>query len=283
VSSGAGAKCGLAQGSTLEKQVSDKPLLPHAPFAHIGMGRHRVLPGVETARNAGMIESLGKWPTRAIQTIATKIRWGRFAPPNSNCFTCSETMQPTSMTLLDRLKEQRGHEDWTRFIEIYEPFIRRFIRMDATLAADEDDVCQEVMRKIVSYLPRFQRAREGSFRTWLKTITINEVSGYWRQKMRQRNVGAGTTNLIIESLMDPTNPLSEEWDREHGQHILRRLQELVEPEFSPTTWRAFQLRVLEERPSDEVAAALQITRNAVDIAKSRVLARLRRESAGFLD
>jgi RNA polymerase sigma-70 factor, ECF subfamily len=192
-------------------------------------------------------------------------------------------MGPTSLSLLDRLQQQRRPEDWTRFIELYEPFIRRFIRMDARLAADADDVCQEVMRKIVSHLSHFQRSCEGSLLCWLKTVTVNEVSAYWRQKMRQRNVGGGTNNLLIESLMDPTNSLSEEWDREHGRHILRRLQELIEPEFSPATWRAFQLRVLEERPSDEVAATLQITRNAVDIAKSRVLARLRRESAGFLD
>ncbi len=192
-------------------------------------------------------------------------------------------MEPTSLTLLDRLKQQRRPEDWTRFVELYEPFIRRFIRMDAKLAADVDDVCQEVMRKIVSHLRHFERNREGSLRCWLKTITVNEVSAYWRQKLRKGKVSAPANDLMIESLADPTNVLSEQWDREHGGHILRRLQELVEPEFTPITWRAFQLRVLEERPSQDVAAMLQISRNAVDIAKSRVLARLRREAAGFLD
>jgi RNA polymerase sigma-70 factor (ECF subfamily) len=192
-------------------------------------------------------------------------------------------MEPTSLTLLDRLQQQRRPEDWTRFVELYEPFIRRFIRMDAKLAADADDVCQEVMRKIVSHLRQFERNREGSLRCWLKTITVNEVSAYWRQKLRKSTVGAPANDLMIESLSDPTNALSELWDREHGRHILRRLQELVEPEFTPLTWRAFQLRVLEERPSQEVASILQISRNAVDIAKSRVLARLRREAAGFLD
>jgi hypothetical protein len=71
-------------------------------------------------------------------------------------------MGPTSLTLLDRLQQQQRPEDWTRFVELYEPFIRRFIRMDAKLAADADDVCQEVMRKIVSHLRHFERNREGS-------------------------------------------------------------------------------------------------------------------------
>lgn len=192
-------------------------------------------------------------------------------------------MRPTSLSLLDRLQQRAHHEDWARFVDIYEPFIRRFIRLDARSSADADDVCQEVMRKIISHLSRFRRSREGSFRCWLKTITVNEVNDYWRRKVRERKVNAGTDNLITESLTDPRNSLSDEWDREHGRHVLRRIQELIEPEFTRTTWRAFQLRVLEDRLPEDVAATLQISRNAVDIAKSRVLARLRREAAGFLD
>ncbi len=192
-------------------------------------------------------------------------------------------MGPTSLSLLDRLQQRPHHEDWARFVDVYEPFIRRFIRLDARLSADADDVCQEVMRKIISHLSRFQRGREGSFRCWLKTITVNEVNDYWRRKTRERIVNAGVDNLMVDALADPADSLSEEWDREHGRHVLRRLQELVEREFAPTTWRAFHLRVIEQRSSAEVAATLGISRNAVDIAKSRVLSRLRREAAGFLD
>jgi RNA polymerase sigma-70 factor, ECF subfamily len=192
-------------------------------------------------------------------------------------------MEPTSISLIDRLQQERRHDDWTRFVELYQPFIRRFIKLDATLSADAEDVCQEVMRKIVSHLPDFKRIRDGSFRCWLKTITVNEVRYYWRRRLRGRKSDVVSQRIPLESLADPTDSLSQEWDREHGLHVLGRLQKLVEPEFSPTTWRAFQLRVLEEKASDEVASMLQITRNAVDIAKSRVLARLRKEAIGFLD
>jgi RNA polymerase sigma-70 factor (ECF subfamily) len=192
-------------------------------------------------------------------------------------------MELTSLSLLDRLQTNQSQQDWFRFVEVYEPFIRRFIRIDPRLAADVDDVCQEVMRKIISYLPRFERGRNGSFRTWLKTVTVNEVNSYWRRKFRDANRNSPMDALRIESLADPSNGLSKEWDREHGRHVLRRLQELVKSEFAPTTWRAFELRVIEERSSAEVAAVMGISRNAVDIAKSRVLARLRREAAGLLE
>jgi RNA polymerase sigma-70 factor (ECF subfamily) len=58
---------------------------------------------------------------------------------------------------------------------------------------------------------------------------------------------------------------------------------LLEPEFEPTTWRAFRALVLEGRPTGEVAAELGITSNAVRIAKSRVLSRFRREAEGLIE
>jgi DNA-directed RNA polymerase specialized sigma24 family protein len=46
---------------------------------------------------------------------------------------------------------------------------------------------------------------------------------------------------------------------------------------SPTTWRAFQLHVLEERPAREVAAELGIPQGDVYVHASRVRKHLRRE------
>src|SRR5262249_10760652 len=65
--------------------------------------------------------------------------------------------------------------------------------------------------------------------------------------------------------------------------VIRRLLELIEPDFEASTWSAFRLLVLEERPTPEVAATLGLTPNAVRIARSRVPARLRKEAEGPID
>jgi RNA polymerase sigma-70 factor (ECF subfamily) len=65
--------------------------------------------------------------------------------------------------------------------------------------------------------------------------------------------------------------------------VVRRLLELLEPEFEPATWRAFRMVVLNGKPTREAAAALTLAPNAVRIAKSRVLARFRRAIDGLLD
>lgn len=193
------------------------------------------------------------------------------------------TMGLTSISLLDRLRREPVHEDWTRFVALYQPFIERFIRLDPALSADAQDICQEVMTKLVEHLPRFRRERDGSFRAWLKTITVNEVNHYWRRRNRGRNIGGDEGQVLGAALRDPRNELNQLWEREYCGHVLRRLQELVEPEFSSTTWRAFCLRVLEEKSTEEAATTLGISKNAVDIAKSRVLARLREEAAELIE
>ncbi len=58
---------------------------------------------------------------------------------------------------------------------------------------------------------------------------------------------------------------------------------LAEPEFEAKTWQAFRLQVFEEARPKLVAAQLGMTVNAVLIAKSRVLKRLRELSRGLID
>ena len=50
-----------------------------------------------------------------------------------------------------------------------------------------------------------------------------------------------------------------------------------------TTWAAFRRTAVDGRPAAEVAVELGLTPNAVHVARSRVLVRLRAEAAGFLD
>jgi RNA polymerase sigma-70 factor (ECF subfamily) len=140
-----------------------------------------------------------------------------------------------------------------------------------------------VFAKVAQHLPRFRRQRDGSFRTWLKTLTANQVSLFWRKRQSRQKIGKPGAQPLLEALCDPDNDLSRAWDREYDHYLICRLQAIVRSEFSETTWRAFTLRVLEEKTSAEVAADLGLSKNAVDIAKSRVLSRLRQEAAGLLD
>ena len=195
-------------------------------------------------------------------------------------------MADTSLSLLDRLRESPDDGSWQRLVEIYTPLIRGWLRRQSALEQDADDLVQEVLQVVLRKLPEFKRQRrDGSFRSWLRAITVNCLRDHWRSATRRRDRGAGDTQVdqLLDQLADPHSGLSRQWDQEHDRHVAARLLKLIEPHFQPATWRAFERVALDGVSPDAAAAELGISVNAVFIAKSRVLTRLRQESRGLLD
>jgi hypothetical protein len=65
--------------------------------------------------------------------------------------------------------------------------------------------------------------------------------------------------------------------------LVHRACEAIRPEFAERTWEAFVRFKTRAEPIDAVCAAAGMTPQAVYAACSRVLMRLRRVVAGFLD
>lgn len=189
----------------------------------------------------------------------------------------------TCPSLLDRLKES-DDDAWRRFVAIYSPLIRGWLERRGVGSADADDLSQDVMAVVVRRVPEFHRERLGSFRAWLRAITANQLQSFWkRRRLRAPGAGGDAFLAIAEQLADPSSGLSHCWDREYNTHLTRLLLESVRPRFREGTWAAFQGLVLEGKPAAEVAEALGMTVNAVQVAKSRVLSVLRAEGEGLLD
>ncbi len=72
------------------------------------------------------------------------------------------------------------------------------------------------------------------------------------------------------------------WNQEHDRHVMRRLLELAEPSFAPSTWQAFRRQVIGGVAAAKVAVELGISLHSVYAAKSRVLNRLRQEADGLV-
>jgi RNA polymerase sigma-70 factor (ECF subfamily) len=191
----------------------------------------------------------------------------------------------TSLSLLQRLRMQPGDADWGRFMGVYEPLLRSWLRRKEVLGHDSDDLVQNVLAVVVRRMGEFEHnGRTGAFRAWLRTITLNCLREHWRNlKASPAGVGGSEIQTLIAQLQDPQSQLSRLWDEEHDRQVMRQLLEQMRSEFEPRTWQAFERFALQSRPAAEVAQELGISANAVFIAKSRVLARLRQESEGLLD
>ena len=73
------------------------------------------------------------------------------------------------------------------------------------------------------------------------------------------------------------------WNEAYDSHVTGRVLALLKPEYEPATWQAFWRTVVDGEKPAAVAKSLGISRNAVYLAKSRVLRRLRQEADGLLD
>ena len=192
-------------------------------------------------------------------------------------------MNSTSVSLLDRLKAARPDaSDWNRLQGIYLPLISRWLGRVPGLGAEADDLAQEVFVVVIRELPRFERGREGSFRAWLRQVTVNRVRTHRRKGRKRPVAGIDPADGFLDSLADPNGDLAREWDADHDRHVFQKLLAIVQPDFSATTWEAFRRFAVDGLPAARVAEEMKLSVNAVIQAKSRILKRLREEAGELL-
>ena len=193
-------------------------------------------------------------------------------------------MKETPHSLLERLCLQPDAASWKRLVDLYTPLLRAWLRLQLP-PADVDDLVQDVLAVVVRELPEFRHnSHRGAFRRWLRAITYNRLKGYWRSRRRGPvSAAGGDAAVMLNGIADPASDPDKRWEREHDEFIVRRALELLEPEFTATTWQAFWRQVIDGAKPAEVGAELELTPNAAVLAKFRVLRRLRRELDGLTD
>ena len=193
-------------------------------------------------------------------------------------------MNDTSLSLLCQLKQTPDAESWQQLLEFYSPLLRRWLKQCDVQPNDVDDLVQEVLMTVSSELASFDHnGRPGAFRSWLRTTLVNRVRNHWRAKGRLPTAGGSDVERRLADLADPNTALTQIWNRQHDRHVLSKLLNRIESDFSENTWSAFRLTALEGEKPNEVANQLDISVNAVFIAKSRVLSRLRQEAEGLVE
>jgi RNA polymerase sigma-70 factor (ECF subfamily) len=184
----------------------------------------------------------------------------------------------TSISLLERVK-RHDEESWERLAELYGPLIARWCRCWDLADADTADVRQEVFQSVFRSLGQFERVQRGAFRSWLKTVTRNKVHDLYRIRANQPTIdNAAIDQHITEPITNNDIPEATEISV-----LYRRAMDLIRTDFAEPTWKAFVATVVEERPARDVADELGLSPNAVYIARSRVLARLRAEFSELIE
>ncbi len=187
-------------------------------------------------------------------------------------------MESTPVSLLQRLSDNSTEDDWHRLVDYCTPLLYAWARRAGLTGAQAADLVQDVFLILVKELPRFSYNPAGSFRAWLKTITLNKQ----RQNMRrQRPANAHTDGVQIA---EPTIDAADEfWETEYREQLSRTALEFIQARFSQRVWAAFWETAVVGRPAAAVALDMDLSVGAVYASKCRVLKALRVELDGMLD
>jgi RNA polymerase sigma factor (sigma-70 family) len=186
--------------------------------------------------------------------------------------------ETTRQSLLCRMQDGQDREAWNQFVEIYSPFVFGILRRRGLQDADAADVMQEVMRTVFRSFQKFDHnQRPGAFRRWLACIVQTRLCDYVERRKKE-TPGSGDTALL--KLLD--HQLSREDEeasvvQEYQKALFQWAVGQVRGEFHDGTWQAFWQTYVEGRASKEVADTLGLSVEAVYMARSRILARLKKK------
>jgi RNA polymerase sigma-70 factor (ECF subfamily) len=190
----------------------------------------------------------------------------------------------TRASLLVRLRDPTDREAWSQFVELYAPLLYGLARKRGLQDADAADVTQEVFRAVAAAEPDLEYdRRRGSFRGWLYTVARNKIHDALARRARQL---AGTGDTGTQRLLEEQPARDDEagqWEHAYRQRVFAWAAEQVRGCFAEATWQAFWQVAVLGKSGEEAAAALGMSVGAVYVAKSRVLARLKKQIEQWRD
>lgn len=166
-------------------------------------------------------------------------------------------------------------ERWRRFVLVYSPLFRYWIKRKTVQDGHVEDILQESFVSVKQGITDFERGKKhGTFRGWLKTIVVRRVADHHRQTTLEKNYD----NHILDSKPSEEQLLELTSEQEELPSLIdleARAFVLLQGSVSEKTWQIFRMSVIEKVPTAEIAQKLGISNAGVRVAKGRVLKKLR--------
>ena len=193
-------------------------------------------------------------------------------------------MDQTRSTLLMRVRDPADAEAWGEFVALYEPLLTAYLQHQGLGPEDTRDVVQEVFARLVKSLPDFElERRRGRFRTWLWQVCRSALVDWARRRRRQARAEDAWLKRLSESPPQDRSDSDSEWGNLHRRRVLAFALERVRARSRPATWACFERHLLQGRRCAEVAEELGLSTNAVAVNGSRILDRVRKFCAEYLE
>ncbi len=176
----------------------------------------------------------------------------------------------TTTTLLRGLGASEDRGAWQRLFDAHHRALVGFARRMGLGSSDAEDAAQEALIRFADAYKsgRYERSK-GRLRDWLFGFARHSVLQA-RRAMARAPVPAGS---LDEQALE--RDLQREWKDSWEESVLQVCLQRLRRESAPRTFAAFELAGLGSEPASEVARRLEMTPNAVYLAKFRLTQRLR--------
>ena len=188
----------------------------------------------------------------------------------------------TTTQMLEDLRSSGSSPAWQRFEGHFRGVIISFARNAGLSASDAEDAAQETMLAFVKTFREGRYEREkGRMRDWLFGIAKRVVFNLRRQRPLAKLIADKATGTSFWDMVKDDRGIERSWQDQWRKMTLAACLEQARNQVDAQVFAAFELYALKEMSAEEVAAKLGISTNAVYIAKSRVLSRLRELEGQF--
>ena len=182
----------------------------------------------------------------------------------------------TPRTLIRSLADLAAGADeaaWARFVELYDPAVREFIRLqDPDLpAADRDDLVQETFARLVPALRnRVFDPRKGKFRTFLSVIVKRLMIDRLRALTARRTDGVVPLEDVEPVAVTPAAAELVDMKWRLARHHAAVEHVFAKSALSEQSRRVYLMSEVEGLAMKDIAAKLGLAPNAVRRIASRV-------------
>lgn len=160
---------------------------------------------------------------------------------------------------------------WETFVGLYTPLIFYWARKVGLKQADAADLVQEVFAIVFRKLPDLKYDRQGSFRGWLRTVTLNK----YREQRRKKALPIVDATESLMGQLASIPQAESTWDIDYGRMLLKQAMDQMECDFEPATWQALKSVMSQTLSVDQAAQEHGVSTWTIYSARSRLMRRLR--------
>ncbi len=163
---------------------------------------------------------------------------------------------------------------WREFYRQCDPLIHRFVRIYVRTTVDMDDCSQEVWVRLIKRLKTFDYdPSRGAFSSWLYRVVRSVTASYFRHEFRVNDGDKRSAMSRVHSDYhdDPARMMEELDSQKQVQTMLLTIRRNV----SRPNYELLYMRWIQQRSVDDVAQALDLSRQQVWYREHRARKKLR--------